>query len=232
MIIEDPVIVTFTLFSTKPIYITLWTLIGFLGNNVLFSLRVLVQWIASEREKRSVAPRVFWWISLIAALIVILYTLQRSMDPRFADRPSALPFLIGLLISLVPYVRNLMLSYNVARKWHIVSYFFAAIVFGFCSVLLFRIDVPLVRSSWFILGMTGSLLWYTRFLWQWLYAERKKRSDFPMSFWYASFFGVSLNMVYSLMMGDIVFILGFMFNIIPITRNIILIKRHQRVRVV
>ena len=227
MVLPDPVIVSVIVLG-KPVLITLWTFIGFIGNNVLFTARALIQWVASERARRSVAPKSFWWVSLAAALIMILYSLQRATDPKFADSPTALPFLIGFLITLVPYIRNLMLSYHIARRWHVLSYIVSGVILILCLCLLLQVELPLIRSGWFFLGMAGSLIWNTRFLWQWFYAERKKKSAFPISFWYLSFTGVTLNTIYALIMRDVVFILGFMFNIIPITRNIIIIRRGRK----
>lgn len=228
MFTTDPVIISISLSKGSPVLITLWTFIGFLGNNVLFTARSLIQWIASERARQSVAPKAYWWTSLTAAIIMILYSLQRATDPKFANNPTALPFLIGYLITLVPYIRNLMLSYNLPRRWHILSYIFSACVFLLCMGLLARIRLPIIRSRWFFVGMTGSLIWYTRFLWQWFYAEREKRSAFPISFWYLSLTGATLNTLYSVLMRDIVFILGFIFTAVPITRNIILMKRNRK----
>ena len=37
-----------------------WLAVGLLGQ-ALFSARFLVQWIASERRKRSIVPRAFWY---------------------------------------------------------------------------------------------------------------------------------------------------------------------------
>ena len=41
-----------------------WLTIGFLGQ-ALFTARFLVQWLASERKRRSVVPVAFWWLSLL-----------------------------------------------------------------------------------------------------------------------------------------------------------------------
>ena len=93
-----------------------------------------------------------------------------------------------------------------------------------------KVDVPLVRTNWFFLGAVGSVIWYSRFLWQWIYAERVKDSVFPISFWYMSFVGLLFILVYSIIMNDLVFILSFLFNIVPISRNIILMKREKASR--
>ncbi len=226
MSIPDPVIISITVFG-KPVLITLWTFIGFVGTNVLFTARALIQWIASEKARRCVAPRIIWWISLAAASIMILYSLHRASDPKFAERPTALPFLIGYLITLVPYIRNIMLSYSVPRPWHVLSYVISAGIFLLCMILLLKVEFPLVRSRWFFVGMGGSLIWSTRFLWQWFYAEKQKKSEFPISFWYISLSSLLLNILYSLLIRDIVFILGYIFNIVPISRNIMLMRREK-----
>ncbi|HQH12967.1 MAG TPA: lipid-A-disaccharide synthase N-terminal domain-containing protein, partial [Candidatus Sumerlaeota bacterium] len=53
-----------------------WVWFGMAGN-LIFSARVIIQWFASEKAKKSVAPRIYWWISLIAAAILIAYSLHR-----------------------------------------------------------------------------------------------------------------------------------------------------------
>lgn len=56
---------------TNPLGIA-WVTIGLLGQ-LLFTGRMLVQWLASEKEKRSVVPPVFWWMSLIGATMLLVY---------------------------------------------------------------------------------------------------------------------------------------------------------------
>jgi len=207
-----------------------WTFFGLLGN-LLYTIRVLVQWLSSEKAKKSVAPRAFWWLSLAAAFVLIIYSLKRVTDVKFRESPTALPLLVGYIVTLVPYMRNLMLCYRIERKWHIISYIIAFVILVFCMVLLFLVDLPIVRTRWFALGALGSLIWYSRFLWQWAYAEKMKKSVFPVSFWYISLVGLLLNLFYSIIMNDLVFILSFVFNIIPITRNIVLMKKAESQRI-
>ncbi|HMQ39796.1 MAG TPA: lipid-A-disaccharide synthase N-terminal domain-containing protein [Paracoccus sp. (in: a-proteobacteria)] len=76
----------------------LWLLIGFSGQ-LLFTSRFLVQWIASERAKRSIVPLAFWWFSLAGGATLLAYALWRR-DPVFA---------VGQASGLVIYTRNLML---------------------------------------------------------------------------------------------------------------------------
>lgn len=75
-----------------------WVAIGLLGQ-ALFSARFMVQWIASERAKRSIIPKAFWFFSLGGGATLLAYALYRQ-DPVFIVGQGG-----GLLI----YVRNLML---------------------------------------------------------------------------------------------------------------------------
>ena len=74
----------------------LWLAIGLLGQ-ALFSARFLVQWIASERRKRSVVPHAFWYFSLGGGLTLLAYAIYRE-DPVF---------IIGQAAGLFVYARNL-----------------------------------------------------------------------------------------------------------------------------
>ena len=59
MIIPDPIILDLGEIAGRTVLITLWSLIGFFGNNILFSARVLVQWVASEKAKRKIETPLF-----------------------------------------------------------------------------------------------------------------------------------------------------------------------------
>lgn len=61
---------------TSPIGIA-WVGLGLLGQ-VLFTGRMLVQWITSERERRSVVPVAFWWMSLAGAAMLVVYFVWRK----------------------------------------------------------------------------------------------------------------------------------------------------------
>lgn len=74
----------------------LWLGVGLLGQ-ALFSARFLVQWIVSERRKRSVLPRAFWYFSVGGGLTLLAYAIYRR-DPVF---------ILGQGAGLFVYVRNL-----------------------------------------------------------------------------------------------------------------------------
>ena len=56
-----------------------WLAVG-LGGNLMFSMRWILQWLASERAKASVVPTNFWFYSLVGGLMVLSYGVYK-LDP-------------------------------------------------------------------------------------------------------------------------------------------------------
>jgi lipid-A-disaccharide synthase-like uncharacterized protein len=77
---------------------TLWIAIGFVGQ-ALFSARFIVQWLASERAKRSLIPMAFWYFSLLGGAVLLSYAIHKR-DPVF---------IVGQAAGLFVYLRNLYL---------------------------------------------------------------------------------------------------------------------------
>jgi len=87
-----------TIFNiTSPVGI-IWVAIGFLGQ-ILFTGRMLVQWFASEKNRKSVVPVAFWWMSLTGATMLLIYFIWRR------DIVGIMGQATGWFI----YVRNLVL---------------------------------------------------------------------------------------------------------------------------
>ncbi|HSH69978.1 MAG TPA: lipid-A-disaccharide synthase N-terminal domain-containing protein [Deferrisomatales bacterium] len=78
--------------------IDFWLVVGFAAQ-ALFSARFLVQWIASERRKRSTVPKAFWYLSLVGSALLLAYAVHRH-DPVF---------ILGQSFGFIVYIRNLML---------------------------------------------------------------------------------------------------------------------------
>ncbi|MCB1592323.1 MAG: lipid-A-disaccharide synthase N-terminal domain-containing protein [Alphaproteobacteria bacterium] len=74
----------------------MWLSVGFFGQ-ALFFMRFFVQWIASERAKKSVIPNAFWYFSLSGGLVLTTYAVYRQ-DPVF---------ILGQSLGLLIYIRNL-----------------------------------------------------------------------------------------------------------------------------
>ena len=83
----------------------LWLAVGFLGQ-VVFGLRFIVQWIATEKAKKSVIPLAFWYLSLVGTLILLPYSIYKK-DPVF---------IAGFCLNLVIYLRNLYFIHIHPRK--------------------------------------------------------------------------------------------------------------------
>lgn len=76
----------------------LWLGIGLCGQS-LFSARFIVQWLVSERRKKSVTPLAFWYFSLAGGVVLLSYAIHR--------RDTV--FIVGQGVGLIVYIRNLML---------------------------------------------------------------------------------------------------------------------------
>jgi lipid-A-disaccharide synthase-like uncharacterized protein len=81
-----------------------WLTVGFIGQ-VLFTGRMVVQWIASERRGKSVVPPMFWWFSLIGSLLLLSYFMWRR-DPIG---------LIGQAFGTFIYLKNILWIRNESR---------------------------------------------------------------------------------------------------------------------
>ena len=75
-----------------------WLLLGF-GGQAVFMGRFVIQWLASERHRRSVIPVSFWYLSIAGALVLFAYALHRR-DPVFVA---------GQGVGVAIYLRNLQL---------------------------------------------------------------------------------------------------------------------------
>jgi lipid-A-disaccharide synthase-like uncharacterized protein len=75
-----------------------WVVLGFIGQ-ILFTMRFLVQWIASEKAGKSVIPLSFWFYSIGGAVLLFVYAVYRK-DPVF---------ILGQGLGIFIYFRNLTL---------------------------------------------------------------------------------------------------------------------------
>lgn len=77
----------------------IWTGVGFLGQ-ALFTGRFVIQWLASERARKSVIPMLFWYFSIGGGATLFAYAIYRE-DPVF---------IVGQGAGLAIYLRNLWLT--------------------------------------------------------------------------------------------------------------------------
>ena len=82
-----------------------WLAVGFLGQ-ALFSARFIVQWLSSEKMKKSVIPSAFWYFSLVGGATLLAYAIHRR-DPVF---------ILGQAAGLFIYFRNLQFLWRDRRQ--------------------------------------------------------------------------------------------------------------------
>lgn len=75
-----------------------WLSVGLIGQALFFS-RFVIQWLASEKEGRSIMPVSFWYFSLGGSVLLLAYSLYR-VDPIF---------ILGFSLNMIIYLRNLAL---------------------------------------------------------------------------------------------------------------------------
>jgi lipid-A-disaccharide synthase-like uncharacterized protein len=187
---------------------------GWTGQACFFS-RFFVQWLASERARRSVVPRVFWWLSLVGALLVGTYTVWRGEVLLLAG------YAVGGAIS----ARNLALRPGApgrvpGRPWTL------AVLGAVALVLAIEWHEATTGGdetlAWLVVGGLGQTLWSTRFPLQWWFSERTGHSHFPPVFWWISLAGNGLLLAYALHLGDPVYVLGFLPGPLVQVRNLML----------
>jgi len=83
----------------------IWLVIGFLGQG-LFTMRFVVQWIMSEKVRRSIIPVAFWYFSVGGGCVLLAYAIYRE-DPVF---------IAGQAGGLIVYGRNLYLIFREKRQ--------------------------------------------------------------------------------------------------------------------
>jgi lipid-A-disaccharide synthase-like uncharacterized protein len=82
-----------------------WLAFGIVAQ-LVFTARFLVQWIASERAGQSVMPMAFWLLSIVGGMMTLLYGIER--------REAVI--IMGQVLAVFIYVRNMMLIYRKRRK--------------------------------------------------------------------------------------------------------------------
>lgn len=193
-------------------------LIGF-SAQALFAGRFLIQWLLSERHKKVLAPSLFWKFSLLAAFLLFVYGYLRN---DFA-------IMLGQGITYFIYIRNLQLQNKWEKAPFILRWFLwifpLLIAFYFYKSgydihnLFFNEEIPL----WLlILGALAQIIFSLRFVYQWVYSERKKKSCLPMGFWIMSLTGSLMILIYGVFRQDPVLIIGHIVGGVVYIRNIIL----------
>lgn len=199
--------------------------IGFLAQ-ILFSGRLLVQWLLSEKNKRIITPTLFWKLSLLASFLLFLYGYFRN---DFA-------IMLGQALTYFIYIRNLQLQgeWQKMPKWfQLFLFFFPVFVVLFAynnnvydiHILFHNEDIPF----WLlVLGIFSQILFNLRFIYQWMVSEKTKTSQLPIGFWRLSVIGATTILIYAIFRKDPVLFVGHIVGLTIYVRNIFIWKNQPR----
>ena len=199
--------------------------IGFIAQ-ILFSARLLVQWISSEKAGRVLSPLLFWQLSIIASFLLVLYGVLRH----------DLAILLGQSVTYGIYIRNLYYHgfwRKVPRPAQIIIIAFPILaLFWLISSETYHLqkiignkDISFALMLW---GLIGQIVFTFRFVVQWFYSEKKKQSVLPIDFWIFSIIGSIMVLSYAIIRRDPVIFVGQLFGFVVYFRNILLWLRQRR----
>lgn len=200
-------------------------LIG-IAAQILFSGRLLVQWIASERAKKVLSPTLFWQMSMAASFMLCVYGWLRN---DFA-------IIAGQLISYYIYIWNL----RAKKAWDTMPAVLRAVVsyLPVAAVCWFAIDWRETAEHLFqqenipgwliVFGTVGQFTFTLRFIYQWRYSARAGESLLPTTFWLISLLGSGMIIAYAIIRRDPVLILGQSTGFVVYLRNIMISRKAAR----
>jgi len=198
--------------------------IGFLAQ-LLFSARQLTQWISSERAGKVLSPLIFWQLSILASFLLMVYGILRE----------DLAIILGQSITYGIYIRNL----HYHGFWRKIPALVRVLALAFPSMaicwlligetynfhkLISNDDIPLLLMLW---GIGGQFVFTFRFVYQWLYSEKRQQSVLPIGFWVISIIGSIMVLTYAIVRRDPVLFVGQLFGVVVYSRNILLWMRRR-----
>lgn len=200
--------------------------IGFLAQ-ILFSSRMILQWIISEKNKKVLNPVLFWEISLLASFLLFVYGYLRH----------DFSIMLGQSITYYIYVRNIQLQNDWNKfpkilRWFVLIFPALIVWYGYNNNV---IDVDHLFKNenipkWLLfLGIFSQILFTFRFIYQWIYSEKRKSSVLPMGFWAISLIGSLLIFIYAIIRKDPVLFVGNAMGLAVYTRNIIIIRKDVKI---
>jgi len=199
--------------------------IGFFAQ-LLFSGRMILQWLLSEKSKKIITPIIFWHISLFASFLLFIYGYFRD---DFA-------IMMGQTLTYFIYIRNLQLQggwYKFPKFFRVFLWIFPLliVIYGFNNnqydaAKLFRNDA--IPFWLLLLGSIGQIIFTLRFVYQWVYSEKRKVSSLPLGFWFLSLLGSGTIVIYAIIRKDPVLLAGHGIGLIMYIRNIYIQKNEVK----
>lgn len=182
----------------------------------LFSARLLIQWILTEKAKRVISPTIFWQLSLLASILLSLYGWLRG----------DFTIILGQFFSYYIYIWNLDAKQNWKKIPQAMRYIILSIpVLAICYVIykgessvnwLFE-SIP---TELLLFGSAGQIIFTFRFIYQWWYSRKREQSLLPAGFWIISLVGSLIIVAYGIVRKDPVLILGQSVGFIAYIRNL------------
>lgn len=198
--------------------------IGFMAQ-ILFSGRMILQWLLSEKHQKILTPRLFWHLSLLASFLLFVYGWLRN---DFA-------IILGQILTYFIYIRNIQLQGEWTRfprifRISLMIFPLVIILYGYnnntydINNFFNNEDIPLWML---ILGSVAQVIFTFRFIYQWIYSEKRKTSSLPLGFWILSLTGSLLILIYAILRKDPVLLAGHMGGSIIYIRNLIILKKEH-----
>jgi len=196
--------------------------IGFTAQ-ALFSSRIFLQWFISEKHKKVLDRKSTRLNSSHSA---------KSRMPSSAFR-SDFAIMLGQVLTYYIYIRNIQLQHE-WKKIQIVLRIFILLFpvfilfYGYNNGIADRqilFNKEHIPTYLMVLGIVSQILFTLRFVYQWIYSEKRKESSLPMGFWIISFTGSSLILIYAIFRKDPVLFIGHITGVFAYSRNIHLLRK-------
>lgn len=225
--------------STTCLMTDFWRLLLYfplgLAPALFFGSRFIVQWIQSEKLKKSTVTPLFWKLSLAGNTLFMLHyviqvqypfaliqatnaviswrNLNLMRDKQSYSTRTAIAVMIGAIIGITAVF--LLQSYFLIGEWDWIR-----------TPKKFVDETRVHHAlSWHILGAFSGALFASRFWVQWWQAEHRQRSELRSAFWWLSIAGSVLSLIYFARIHDLVSVFNQSFGLIPYVRNLMLIRR-------
>lgn len=199
--------------------------LGFIST-IAFTLRFIIQWLESEKAKRSTVSLSFWWMSLFGNLSLLIHSIIQGQ------------YFVCLVqgINAVISVRNINLMHKKHWTLRTVIFLHLSTIFFITGFFLlqeewFRVPLHLFQThkiqvslGWNLVGFLGVVLFASRFWIQWISAEHSHHSSLELPFWWLSVIGATLSSLYFAFIQDYINLIGPLFGLIPYCRNLFLMR--------